>query len=74
MTELANEFNEFFTSVGARAAAESKRLASVNVLPAYKPLEEFRFRAVTTFEVYQIILSFPSNRAPGKVLYKSKWK
>ena len=73
MTELANEFNEFFTSVGARAAAESKRLASVNVLPAYKPpsaktlfqLEEFRFRAVTTFEVHQIILSFPSNRAPG---------
>ena len=37
MTELANQFNEFFTSVGARAAAESKRLASVNVLPAYKP-------------------------------------
>ena len=36
MTELANEFNEFFTSVGARAAAESKRLASVNDLPAYK--------------------------------------
>ena len=28
-------------------------------------LEEFRFRAVTTFEVHQIILSFPSNRAPG---------
>ena len=24
------------------------------------------FRAVTTFEVHQIILSFPSNRAPGK--------
>lgn len=33
MTELANEFNEFFTSVGARAAAESKSLASVNVFP-----------------------------------------
>ena len=29
----ANEFNEFFTSVGARAAAESKSLASVNVFP-----------------------------------------
>ena len=28
LTELTNEFNEFFTSVGARAAAESKRLAS----------------------------------------------
>ena len=60
--------------MGARAAAESKRLASVNVLPAYKPpsaktlfqLEEFRFRAVTTFEVHQIIFSFASNRAPGK--------
>ena len=60
--------------MGARAAAESIRLASVNVLPAYKPpsakalfqLEEFRFRAVTTFEVHQIIFSFASNRAPGK--------
>ena len=60
--------------MGARAAAESKRLASVNVLPAYKPpsaktlfqLEEFRFRAVTTFKVHQIIFSFASNRAPGK--------
>ena len=36
VTELANKFNEFFTSVGASAAAESKRLASVNALPAYK--------------------------------------
>ena len=36
VTELANEFNEFFTSVGARAATESKRLASVNALPVYK--------------------------------------
>ncbi len=73
VTELANEFNEFFTSVGERAAAESERLASVNALPEYKApsantifhLEEFRFRAVTTFEVRKIIVSFPSNRAPG---------
>ena len=80
MTELANDFNEFFTSVGARAAAESKRLASVNILPAYKPpsaktlfqLEEFRFRAVTTFEVHQIILSFPSNRAAMAVEHLSE--
>jgi len=36
VVELANKFNEFFTSVGARAAAESKRLALVNALPAYK--------------------------------------
>ena len=73
VTELTNEFNEFFTSVGAKAAAESKRLASVNALPEYKApsantifhLEEFQFRAVTTFEVRKIIVSFPSNRAPG---------
>jgi len=73
VTELINEFNEFFTSVGARAAAESKKLASVNALPAYKApsaktifqLEEFRFHAVTIFEVRKIVASFPSNRAPG---------
>lgn len=28
-------------------------------------LEEFRFLAVTTFEVHKIIVSFPSKRAPG---------
>ena len=63
VTELANEF---FTSVGASAAAESKRRASVNALPAYNAPsaktifqpEEFRFRAVTTFEVRKIIVSF----------------
>ena len=73
MTKLANEFNEFFTSLGAWATAEPKRAASVNVLPTYKvppaktifQLVEFRFRAVTSFEVYKIIVSFPSQRAPG---------
>ena len=67
VTELANEFNEFFASVGAR-------LTSDNALLAYEApsaknifqLEEFRFRAVTTFEVRKIIVCFPSNRAPGK--------
>ena len=76
MKELANEFNEFFISVGARAADESKRLATVNNLLAYEPpststnfildSDEFRFRAVTTVEVRKIIWSCPSNKAPGK--------
>ena len=73
LIELANEFKEFFASVGVRAVAESKRLASVKAFPTYKApvaktifqLEEFRFRAVTTFEVHKIIGSFPSNRASG---------
>ena len=57
--ELANEFNVHFTSVGARAAAESKRLASANNLPAYESpsaeiildQDKFRFRTVSTFEI-----------------------
>ena len=39
MKELANDFNEFFASVGrARAADESKRPALVNNLPPESPL------------------------------------
>lgn len=74
MKELANEFNEFFTTVGARAADESKRLALVNNLPSYEsPLtpivpetDEFHFRAATSLEIRKIVQSFPSNKAPGK--------
>ena len=35
MKELANEFNEFFSTVGVRAAFESKNLAAVNNVPSY---------------------------------------
>ena len=75
MKELATEFNEFFTEVGARAAEEAKRLASVNGLTtshqelpvSFIPEEdEFRFRAATSFEINRIVQSFPSNEAPGK--------
>ena len=68
MKELATEFNEFFTEVGARTAEEAKRLASVNGLPvSFIPEEdEFRFRAASSFEINRIIQSFPSNKAPGK--------
>lgn len=72
MRELANEFNEFFTSVGSRTANESKRLAAVNNVPVYDSpptniildSDEFRFRAVTTVEVRKIIQSCPLNKAP----------
>ena len=74
MRELANKFNEFFTSIGSHAANESKGLAAVNNLPVYDSpptniildSDEFGFRAVTTVEVRKIIQSCPSNKAPGK--------
>ena len=71
--ELATEFNEFFTEVGARAAEEAKRLATVNgrnssheELPVsfVHEVDELRVRAATSFEINRIVQSFPSNKAP----------
>ena len=72
--ELANKFNEFFTSVGSHTANKSKRLAAVKNHPVYDSpptniildSDEFRFRAVTTVEVRKIIQSCPLNKAPEK--------
>jgi hypothetical protein len=67
-----NEFNEFFTTVGARATETVKSLANENgisLMPATKSDtffgDEFSFRAVSTFEIRKIVISFPSNKAPG---------
>ena len=54
MKELADEFNEFFTSVGAKAAEESKKLAAEYNLPLIQPktpvliheTDEFHFHPV----------------------------
>ena len=69
---LANEFNEFFTTVGARATETVKSLANENGISLMPPTnsdtffgDEFSFRAVSTFEIRKIVLSFPSNKAPG---------
>ena len=37
MKELADEFNIFYTSVGVKAAEESKKIAIANNLPSVQP-------------------------------------
>jgi hypothetical protein len=70
---LANEFNEYFASVGKTAADKVKKLAEVNnfqittALPPsrHQSLDLFEFRTITPDEVRRIILNSPSNKAPG---------
>jgi hypothetical protein len=72
--KLANEFNEYFASVGKIAVDKVKRLAEVNNIQIATPLptarhlsslDLFEFRTVTPHEVRTIILNSPSNKAPG---------
>ena len=69
---LANEFNEFFTNVGARTAETVKSLANENGISQMTFTnfdsfigDEFVLRAVCTVEVRKIVFSFGSNKAPG---------
>ena len=69
---VADEFNQFFSSVGRHAANASARLAEVNniafqesspgsaVLPLY---ELFSFRSVTCEDVRLVISSLPLNKS-----------
>ena len=72
--EVAEEFNEFFVSVGAKASEASKALiATYELSPPneftsgqYIPDEEkFNFRAVSSHEIRRTVMSFSSNKAPG---------
>ena len=79
LTEVANEFNEFFVSVGDKAAQQAKRLAadfslsipSDPVMPcdvpdATEPMPPtFSFQCVSTHKVKEIIMNMPSNKSPG---------
>ena len=73
MKELADEFNIFYTSVGMKAAEQSKKIAIANDLPLVQPnvelvlnnTSEFYFRPVSSCEIRKIVHSFPSNKAPG---------
>jgi hypothetical protein len=73
MKELAGEFNIFYTSVGVKAAEESKKIAIANNLPSVQPnnlvlnnnTDEFSFRPVSSYEIRKIVNSFPSYKAPG---------
>ena len=69
---LANEFNEFFTTVGARTVDTVKSLANENSISqmtftSFNSFigDEFVLRAVSTAEVRKIVFSFWSNKAPG---------
>lgn len=70
---LANDFNQFFSSVGENAARASSHLADINninlresiktvVIPE---IDQFKFRAVTCHEVRRVVLSLPLNKSAG---------
>ena len=73
MKELADEFNIFYTSVGMKAAEQSKKIAIANDLPLVQPnvehvlnnTSEFDFRPVSSCEIRKIVHSFPSNKTSG---------
>lgn len=70
---LADEFNDFFTTVGKRAALASTQLAEVHglttpiVLPPMEFPDEdlFYFKPVSSTNVQDIITKMPNNKAPG---------
>ena len=74
LKEVADEFNQFFISVGARASEASKSLLDVhNLTPllAVAPdneiseVDKFCFHPVSSGEIQKIVMSLPSNKAPG---------
>ena len=74
MKEVADEFNQFFTSVGARASKASRSQLNVhNLVPllAVVPddeiseVDKFCFHPVFSREIQKIMRSLPSNKAPG---------
>ena len=71
---LANEFNEFFTSVGAKAFADSRAMVttcnpqSILFITQSEPcaeVEKFRFHPVSYDVVRKVVSLCPSNKAPG---------
>lgn len=72
---IAEVFNAFFSTVGARAAETSASLAVLHDLPStalpvfidqHTPdFEKFHFQVVSEGEIQRIVMSFQSNVAPG---------
>ena len=70
---LANDFNQFFSSVGENAVRASTHLADTNNINIRESIEtvvipeidQFKFRAVTYHEVRRVVLSLPLNKSSG---------
>ena len=73
---LAEEFNNFFTSVGEKASDASERLAEMYDLPATPAAQNswlpelcqedlFEFKPVLSSDVRKAIMDIPNNKAPG---------
>ena len=73
MKEVANEFNEFFTSVGRRVSEDCTSLINLynltapptSVSLAVAESQNFSFVPVTCREVRRTVMAFQSNKAPG---------
>ena len=73
MEELADEFNKFYSSFGARVADGSKALSTksnLSLLRQNNPVlrdeaDEFQFLRVTSYEIRKIVNFLPTNKAPG---------
>ena len=72
--EVTNEFNQFFISVGAKASEDSQALIDSHNLPPllsrtlqlyFLEADKFCFHAVSSNEVQRVVMSFPSDKAPG---------
>ena len=74
LKDVAEEFNNFFSSVGTRVSEESTSLIGKHNLPT-PPIptpgqeipesEMFRFHSVSSNEIREIVMAFPSDKAPG---------
>ena len=73
MKKVANEFNQFFTSVGRRVPEDCASLIELYNLPApptsvslaVAESQNFSFVPVSRGEVRRTIMAFQSNKAPG---------
>ena len=74
--EVANDFNEYFTSVGDKATRQAEQLAVDFDLPPLDPdpllntdsednMPKFNFRCVSTEEIKAISSRMPSSKSPG---------
>ena len=74
--EVVNDFNEYFTSVGDKAARQAEQLAVDFDLPPLGPdpllntdsedkMPKFNFRCVSTEEIKAINSRMPSSKSPG---------